>query len=174
MNPGQGTDAEAMAARIADGMRGVREIESSGDSFFVYDPMGDLPSDRWLPFATIVTGDRHDQVSDLYRPGVFRLNIGLTTATYVARFGPPPTGSDATELLQSRFDYTALDVVMPHPVYAGYHWVCVLNPGEATLRVVDELLAEAYAFAVRKDENRRRREGAAAAGVERAARSPRT
>ena len=165
MNAGQGMDAEAMAARIADGMRGVREIESSGDSFFVYDPMGDLPGDRWLPFATIVTGDRHDQVSDLDRTGVFRLNIGLTTSTYVARFGPPPTGRAAAELLESRFDYTALDVVMPHPVYAGHHWVCVLNPGAATVPVVDELLAEAYAFAVRKDENRRRREGVISEGA---------
>jgi Family of unknown function (DUF6194) len=62
---------------------------------------------------------------------------------------------------------------MPHPVYAGHYWVCVLNPGEATLRVVDELLADAYAFAVHKDENRRRREGVAAAGGTRAERSPR-
>jgi hypothetical protein len=167
-------DAEAMASRITNGMRDVREIRSWGDSYFIYDPMKDLPADRWLPFATIVTADRHDQVSDLDRPDVFRLNIGLTTSTYVARFGPPPTGRDAAELLGSRFDYTALDVVMPHPVYAGHHWVCVLNPGESTMPVVDELLAEAYAFAVRKDENRRRREGVTAGGVARAERSPRT
>jgi hypothetical protein len=25
---------------------------------------------------------------------------------------------------------------MPHPIYASQHWVCVVNPGEATLETV--------------------------------------
>jgi hypothetical protein len=39
----------------------------------------------------------------------------------------------------------------------GPSCVCVLNPGEATLGLVRELLATAHAFAVRKHENRQPR-----------------
>ncbi|MEV0808848.1 DUF6194 family protein [Micromonospora sp. NPDC050200] len=70
-------------------------------TFFVYDPLGDLPADRWLPFATIVTGDHHDTASAgavarygpasaLDRPGAWRLNIGLTRARYRPRGSMEP------------------------------------------------------------------------------------
>jgi hypothetical protein len=152
-------DADAMAAYVADGFEGVIEVRSSGDSFFMYDPRGDLPDDRQFPFATIVTGDRYDQVSKLDRPSVYRLNIGLPKLTYVTRFGAPPTRRDGAGILESPFDYTAVDQVMPHPVYGAQYWVCVLNPGESTLGLVPELLAAAHAFAVRKDENQHARRG---------------
>lgn len=51
-----------------------------------------------------------------------------------------------------------MDTLLPHPTYASQHWVCVLNPGEATLETVRALLAEAYEFAARKYANRARRE----------------
>jgi hypothetical protein len=42
-------------------------------------------------------------------------------------------------------DYTALDRLMPHPVYALQHWVSILNPTEATFdAVVKALLDEAH------------------------------
>jgi hypothetical protein len=149
-------DADAMAAYVADSFKGVVEVRNSGDSYFMYDP-SDLPEDRRFPFATIITGDRHDQVSDLDRPAVYRLNIGLPKSEFVARFGAPPSRRDDAGILESSFDYTALDQVMPHPVYGAQYWVCVLNPGESTLALVGELLATAHAFAVRKHENRQTR-----------------
>ena len=129
---------------------GVRAVDSSGDTFFLYDPDGDLPARRQFPFVTIVTGDRYDNVSELARPGAYRLNIGLTKATYVARFGAAPTRRDANGVLVTGFDYAAVDTVMPHPIYASQYWVCVVNPGEATRGTVATLLAEAHAFAARK------------------------
>ena len=48
------------------------------------------------------------------------------------------SGSAAT------WDFAELDVVMPHPVYGRMHWVCVLNPSEATFETVKPLLSEAY------------------------------
>jgi hypothetical protein len=45
-------------------------------------------------------------------------------------------------------NFTALDRVMPHPVYGRNHWVCVLNPSDATFHSVRPLLAEAYQIAV--------------------------
>ena len=53
---------------------------ASGDVFFYYDPERDLDRTRSFPFATIVTKDYgdFDRASNLNRPGVFRLNIGLS------------------------------------------------------------------------------------------------
>ena len=45
-----------VAVTVASEDNGAPEV-AWGDSFFFYDPDGDLPDDRRSPFATIVTGD---------------------------------------------------------------------------------------------------------------------
>jgi hypothetical protein len=137
-------DAEAMKRYVVDTFAGVGFADSEGDTFFYYDPTGEGPPERWIPFATIVTGDRYDTVSKLDEPGRYRLNIGLTKATYESLFGAVP----------ANLDHTAVDTLMPHPDYAAQHWVCAVNPSLDTVRA---LLAEAYAFAVRRYDNRRAR-----------------
>jgi uncharacterized protein DUF6194 len=89
---------------------------------------------HWPNFATLVTSDKYDSASKLDRPGVYRLNVGVSRATVekIARSNPSP-------------DHTALDQLMPHPVYAMQHWVSILNPSEGTFdRVVKPLLDEAH------------------------------
>ncbi|MEV4759370.1 DUF6194 family protein [Micromonospora sp. NPDC049559] len=150
--------ADEMKRYICQTFDGVRVLEAAGDTFLLYDPAGDLPPERQLPFATIITGDHpYDSVSKLDRPDTYRLNIGLTKATYTERFGPVPTERDPDGVFATGFDYTAADQLMPHPIYAGQHWVCVLNPGEATWETVRTLLAEAHAFAARKYANHQAR-----------------
>ncbi|GAA1572550.1 DUF6194 family protein [Kribbella sancticallisti] len=133
--------------RLAATFPGVNVLVANGDSFFIYDPDRDLPPQRQMPFLTIVTSDSYDKDSQLDRPGVYRLNVGLTKTTYTSLFG------DAA----AEWDYAAIDTVMPHPVYAPQYWVCVLNPSEATLGEIGPLLTEAYDFAVRKYTNQRQR-----------------
>jgi Family of unknown function (DUF6194) len=152
-------DAANMKRYINDAFDGLNVMENSGDTFFLYDPAGDLPPERQLPFVTIVTGDHYDSVSDLSRPGAYRLNIGVTKATYAALFGSAPTQRDEHGLFQTGHDYAATDTLMPHPVYASQHWVSVVNPGEATLDTVLQLLAEAHEFAARKYANQHSRRG---------------
>ena len=64
-----------------------------GDTFFIYDPARQLPPAHQFPFATIVTKDYgdFDCASQLNRPGVFRLNIGISKETYRSLFGPQPS-----------------------------------------------------------------------------------
>lgn len=114
---------------------GTRLIEANGDVFAVHDPdldYGRRPRQGW---ATLVTSDVNDAFSDLDRPGVFRLNIGLPAAHFRELFGEP-----------GGHDPTALDVLFPHPVYASSRWVSVLNP-DATWPLVRELLVTAHALA---------------------------
>ena len=150
-------NATDMKRYICATFDGVNALDASGDTFLIYDPDRDLPAERQLPFATIVTGDRYDSVSQLDRPEVYRLNIGLTKATYTALFGAPPTHRDEYGVLRTDLDYAATDVVMRHPIYASQYWVCVLNPAGASLDAVEKLLAEAHGFAARKYANQQTR-----------------
>ncbi len=101
-------------------------------------------SDRKLPFATIISEDYdYDRISNLDRPGVFRLNIGISKLTFQSLFGKAKVDIN-------RFDFTTLDVIMPHPDYAQQHFICVLSPSEATFERIRPLLAEAYDIAVRR------------------------
>lgn len=123
-----------------------------GDSFFFYDPGRDIPPDRRFPFATIVTKDYgdFDCASNLNRPSVFRLNIGVSKDTYISLFGSQPSRPGADGVVDAGHDFTALDQLLPHPVYGKMYWVCVLNPSAATFQTVRPLLAEAYDLCVGK------------------------
>jgi len=148
-------DADAMKRYIDDAFDGVDSLDHLGDTFYFYDP--EAIRERLHPFITLVTGDHYDTVSDLSRPGAYRINMGLTKATYVSMFGAPPKHRDEHGVLKTGVDYAAVDTLMPHPYYASQYWVSVVNPGEATLDTDRTQLAEAYQFATRKHRNQRAR-----------------
>jgi len=117
---------------------GVETTTSMGYTFFFY------RSDHKLPFATLISSDNeYDRISNLDRPGVFRLNIGIGKQTFQSLFG-------TNKVDVNSYDFTAVDVIMPHPHYAPQRFICVLSPGEATCESVRALLAEAYDIAVRR------------------------
>src|SRR3712207_2234826 len=108
-------DATAIADYITGTFPGVETSEAMGYTFFFYG------AERMLPFATLAASDNeHDRVSNLDRPGVYRLNFGVSRETFHSLFGPGKVDTAA-------YDFTALDTLMPHPDYAAQHFVCVLN-----------------------------------------------
>lgn len=129
---------------------GVDIAEDSGSRFFSYTPDPEIQLSGWQPFSTLVVSDLYDQASQLNRTSVFRLNIGLSTTTYRKLFGKPPATSGEGGVVDTGHDFTALDQIMPHPVYAPMSWVCVLNPSEETFKTVQPFLKEAYEMAVRR------------------------
>jgi hypothetical protein len=156
-------DEAAITSYIQNNFAGVDVLVASsesgspeiawGDSFFIYDPDRDLDDAHRFPFATIVTKDygEFDNSSNLDRPGVFRLNIGVSKETYARLF---PAGDD--------YDFTALDRLMPHPVYGTNHFVCILNPSESTFESIKPLVEEAHGIAMGRVERRKiRRDGRA-------------
>ena len=114
-----------------------------GDSFFYYDPDRDIPADKRFPFATIVTNDYpgFDEASNLGRDGVFRLNISVGRRGFEELLGYSPAGQAEHE---ADFDYTAIDAVIPHPVYATQGWVSIVNPGAVTGDLARTLLTKAH------------------------------
>jgi hypothetical protein len=131
-------DEAAVVDYITKTFPEVETTEAFGYSFYFY------KSERKLPFATLASSDNeYDSISNLDRPGVFRLNFGISRESFQSLFGTAKV--DVTN-----YDFTALDVIMPHPDYAPQNFICVLSPGEATFAQIRPLLAEAYDIAVRR------------------------
>jgi hypothetical protein len=125
-----GLDHDAIVRYISERHPDTVITTAMGATFFSCD------ESSWPNFATLVTTDEHDTtpVSNLGRPGVFRLNISLSRERFAELVGG-----------QHDPDFAALDTLMPHPVYAAHHWACILNPSNETFdRVITPLLDDAH------------------------------
>lgn len=133
---------EEITKYITHNFANVRMDEAWGTTFFFYNPNPDTPDE--LYFATLkMQDDDYDSFSQLNRPGVFRLSIGVSKETFQKLFD-----EDAS------YDFAALDQLLPHPVYGHVNWLCVQNPSAATFEAVQPLLEEAYVLVVRRVEKR--------------------
>jgi len=122
-------EVEAFVAELEN----VQRVENFGYSFFF---VGD---DHRLPFVTIANSDNDfDNVSNLNREGVFRINIGVSKETFKNLIAEP-----SSELV----DYSVLDVFLPHPHYSRQHFVCILNPSNENVETTKKLIVEAHSIA---------------------------
>ncbi len=123
-----GPDPETIHRYIVETFPGVQVANAMEATFYSLD-------EKHFPnFATIVTTDDHDHASNLSRPGIFRLNIGVNRPTFERLVGSMESP-----------DYTVLDQILPHPVYAKQLWLSILNPSEESWeRLVKPLLDEAH------------------------------
>lgn len=121
----------------------VQQEENFGYAFFF---VGD---DHRLPFVSIADADNDfDNVSNLNRVGVFRVNISVSKATFQNLVG---------ESSGESVDYALLNVFLPHPHYARQHFVCILNPAGENDELTRQLILEAHSLA----EARLQRKGSA-------------
>lgn len=124
-----GPDPATIVQYILDTYPDADLVEAMNAYFFSVDT-----EKHWPNFATLVTTNEHDDASDLDRPGVFRLNLGVDRPTFerVADADPEP-------------DFTAFDTLLPHPVYGQQLWISILNPTQATFeQTVVPLIALAH------------------------------
>ena len=117
-NDRPGPDPEAIVSYIIETWPETDVVQAMNAWFFSLDP-----EKHWPNYATLVTTDEHDDASNLSRRGAFRLNMGVDRETFgrLAAANPDPA-------------YTTHDLVLPHPVYAAQHWICIVNPSETTFR----------------------------------------
>ena len=129
LEPADGPDPDAIIRYITETYPKTVIARADGATFF------SLNARHWPNFATIVTGDAFDDGSNLSRPGVFRLNIGALSRDTFERL----VGGIAEP------DFTELDTLLPHPVYAKQRWVAILNPSARSFEeIVKPLLAETH------------------------------
>lgn len=151
--------AEEIIAALNARFEGLTPKDSWGETSLFYNPGLALPNGVY--FCTVKDHDgANDSASHLDRPGVFRLALGLPAARYEALFGPRPQRPSKGGTVATGHDFTALDVLIPHPVYAWMGWVQILNPTRASFDQLQPMLDEAHRAAVSKFErtlHRRRR-----------------
>ena len=132
-----GPTQEAMVQLICDAFPDAVVAEIDSAAFF------SLDESHWPNFATVVWTDEHDMgtPSNLARPGVYRVNVGVDRETFQRLVGS-----------QQDPDYAALDRFVPHPVYAKQRWISILNPSHATVReaLMPLIAAEHDRLAARK------------------------
>lgn len=125
------TQAEVEA--FVAGLENVQREDNFGYVFFF---VGD---DHRLSFVTIANSDSdYDNVSNLNREGIFRINIGVSRETFKNLIGEPGP---------EQVDYSALNVFLPHPDYARQHFVCILNPSGENIETTHKLIVEAHSIA---------------------------
>lgn len=119
-----------------------------GDHFFYYAPDGQVPQ-RQQPYATIVTKNYPgDTSSDLDHPDRWRLNIHVGSSAFTELTGERPRENPAPR------DYTATDVVLPHPVYRTQGWISIINPAADSHSPAVRLLRQAHDAAKRRAQRR--------------------
>lgn len=115
-----------------------------GDHFFYFAPNGQVPQGQ-QPYATIVTKNYPDDTSgELDQPGRWRLNIHVGRSTFIEVVGADPRIDPVA------VDFTAVDTVLPHPVYRRQGWISIINPGVRTQALTVSLLRKVHEAARRR------------------------
>lgn len=129
-------------------------VESWGEQGIFYNPGNTLK--RGVYVLTIKEKDgANDKGSMLNRDNIYRVNVGIRKPTFIQQFGFIPQRPSAGEVVKMDFDFTCLDTIMPHPVYAWMGWICVLNPSNQTFEEFKVLIQESYEFAKEKFSRRK-------------------
>lgn len=83
--------------------------------------------------------------------------MGIRKKTFIELFDEVPKRPAAGGIVDMPYDFTALDKILPHPVYGWMSWICVLNPSEQTYDALKPYIQEAYAYAKEKFRKRLKR-----------------
>ena len=138
-------------------LNGTVLVESWGEKGIFYNPGLVLKRGVYVLTVKEKDGD-NDKASNLDRTGIYRVNLGLRKSTFQKMYGKIPARPTAGGVVDMDCDFTALDIIIPHPVYAWMGWVSVLNPSKQTFERLKPLIQEAYEFSVEKfqKENRQK------------------
>ena len=152
---GNGMTPNDILTYCQSNLKDVVLIESWGERGIFYNPNGVLKRGVYVLTVKEKDGD-NDKGSMLNRNNVYRVNVGLRKQTFIKRFGYIPERPSAGNIVKMNYDFTVLDTIIPHPVYAWMGWVCVLNPSDETFEDFKEMIQESYEFAKEKFTNRKK------------------
>ncbi len=117
-----------------------------GETSYFFNP-GHLLK-RGTYFATIKEKDgENDKASNLDRPSVWRLNIGIQKETFLSMFSALPQRPPKGCSIEGPWDFNVTDLIMPHPIYGWMSWIAVLSPSKTTWQHCIPLLKDAHARA---------------------------
>ena len=137
-----------------ENLDGVVLDKNWGERGIFYNPGSVLKKGVYI--LTIKEKDgANDNASNVSREGIYRVNLGIRKETFREMFSFVPPRPPAGGVVEMDYDFSQLDTIMPHPVYAWMGWVCVLNPTEQTFDKLKPLIQESYLFAQEKFKKRK-------------------
>lgn len=135
-------------------LKGTVLSKNWGEKGIFYNPDYRLPKGVYILTIKEKDGD-NDKASNINRDGIYRVNLGLRKDSFKDMFLSVPKRPPAGCVVEMDYDFTRLDTIMPHPVYAWMGWICVLNPSEQTFEKLKPLIEESYWFAQEKFNKRK-------------------
>lgn len=132
-----------------DNLEGCILVESWGEKGIFYNPGNVLKRGVYVLTIKEKDGD-NDKGSKLDREGIYRLNVGVRKNTFIRLFSAVPKRPQAGKIVDMDYDFSEVDKILPHPVYAWMGWICVLNPSNNTFEEVKLYIKEAYEYAKEK------------------------
>jgi hypothetical protein len=140
---------DALLAALQTRYPDLVEARTWGERALFYNPGAALP--HGVYFVTLKLHDSaNDAASRLDARGAYRLNLGLTPAGYAARFSARPPRPAKGGVVATGHDFTVLDTLTPHPIYAWMGWAAILSPSAASLEALRPELDASYAAVQRK------------------------
>jgi len=107
---------EEIASYIKKSFKGMKPKDKWGETSFFYNPGDKLP--HGVYFATIKQKDgENNEASNLSRERVFQLNFGISENSFLKLFSEKPKRPSREQIINGDYDFKALNVVSPHPVY---------------------------------------------------------
>jgi hypothetical protein len=136
----------SVIVQIASSGDGSPEIAWGDTFFYVRDKSGEP---KKMPFTTIVTKDYSgfDSESQLNRGDLYRLNIEVGREKFESIFG---FMTSEFEENRTRFNFSSLNQLFPHPVYGSNGWVSIINPDQDAISEVNVLLDFSLERALRR------------------------
>jgi hypothetical protein len=140
---------EEIAAMVKQLDSGITETKNWGERGLFYNP--GFKRTKGIYLLTFKEKDgANDQASKLNRPGLYRLNLGLSKTQYTEQFGAPPSRPAAGKTVETGHDFTVVDQITPHPIYGWMSWCAVINPSLATIEIMWPWVADAVQRARQK------------------------
>jgi hypothetical protein len=140
---------ESIIQTLTAELDGVIPKSSWGETSLFYNPGNLLPNGVYFCTIKEKNGD-NDTSSSLDRDSVFRVSIGIGQSNYEDHFGVKPKRPAKGCIVNTGHDFTQLDTLMPHPIYAWMSWVQILSPSKVSFDNILPLIKDAHASAVVK------------------------
>jgi len=134
-------------------LEGTVLTKNWGERGIFYNPGNVLKKGVYILTIKEKDGD-NDKASHINRPDVYRLNLGVRKSTFAQLFSAVPKRPAAGSVVEMDYDFTQLDQIIPHPVYAWMGWISVLSPSKETFEALKPLIHESYGFAQEKFKKR--------------------
>ena len=146
---------ENISDYLLENFEGLRPKQSWGETSFFYNPDGSSPHGTYFFTIKEKNGD-NDKASDLDRTGIYRLNFGISKNSFLSLFPEVPSRPAKGKIIVGNYDFTATNVLTPHPIYGWMPWLAILSPDEEQLERIKPFIQESYELAVAKFNKKKR------------------